>query len=61
MKDMFFIKIDDNGISLSSNMLTWIDPSRLTLLANFKLKTQFSFLFIKMTFPEMLHLFNNTK
>lgn len=27
MKDMFFIQIDDNGISLSSYMLTWIDPS----------------------------------
>ena len=26
MKDMFFIQIDGNGISLSSNMLTWIDP-----------------------------------
>ena len=26
MKDLFFIQIDDNGISLSSNMLTWIDP-----------------------------------
>ena len=26
MKDMFFTQIDDNGISLSSNMLTWIDP-----------------------------------
>ena len=28
MKDMFFIQIDDNGISLSSNMLTWIDPKK---------------------------------
>ena len=27
MKDTFFIRIDDNGISLSSNMLTWIEPS----------------------------------
>ena len=27
MKDMFFIQIDDNDISLSSNMLTWIDPA----------------------------------
>ena len=26
MKDMFFIQLDDNGISLSSNMLAWIDP-----------------------------------
>ena len=29
MKDIFFIQIDDNGISLSSNMLTWIDPLHL--------------------------------
>ena len=27
MKDMFFVQIDDNGISLSSNMLTLIDPT----------------------------------